>query len=138
MAPILSIFLQVGCCYECMDSVFSRMIVDISCLLIFSSNDVFTKDSIDMTSAKRMNQMCIIQWVYIFLILLKSPRAMLSYYTVAKTESLLPKNVGHRYQWISHEMINRQPWHLKKSKFWGPFRSYQLNRFAGLADLAQF
>jgi hypothetical protein len=30
-------------------------------------------------------------------------------------------------------MNNRHPWQLKKSKFWGPFLSYQLNSTANLA-----
>ena len=62
-----------------------------------------------------------------------------SYYsqpnTLAKTELLFPKNAGHRQQWISHKMNNRQPWQLKKSKSWGPFWSYQLNSTANLAHL---
>ena len=35
-------------------------------------------------------------------------------------------------------MNNRHPWPLKKSKFWGPFWSYQLNSTANSAHLAQF
>ena len=32
----------------------------------------------------------------------------------------------------------RHPWQLKKSKSWGPFWSYQLNRNANSAHLAHF
>ena len=32
-----------------------------------------------------------------------------------------------RYQCFSHQMNNRQPWQLKKSKCWGPFWSSQLD-----------
>ena len=34
-------------------------------------------------------------------------------------------------------MNNRHPWQLKKSKFWGPFWSYQLNSTANPAHLPQ-
>ena len=44
---------------------------------------------------------------------------------------------GHRSQWNSSQINNRHPWHLKKSKSWEPFWSYQLNSTANLANLAQ-
>ena len=43
-----------------------------------------------------------------------------------------------RYQCFSHQMNNRHPWQLKKSKSWGPFWSYQLNSTGNLAHLAHF
>ena len=58
--------------------------------------------------------------------------------TLDKTEIIYPKNVGHKWQWISHRMNNRHPWQLKKIKSWDPFWSYQLNSTADLANLAQF
>ena len=44
----------------------------------------------------------------------------------------------HGSQWFSHKMNNGHPLPLKKSKFWEPFWSYQLNSNADLASLAQF
>ena len=41
-----------------------------------------------------------------------------------------------RYQCFSHQMNNRQPWQLKKSKSWGQFWSYQLNSNANSAHFA--
>ena len=37
---------------------------------------------------------------------------------------------AHKQQQISHKMNYRHPWQLKKSKFWDPFWSYQLNSTA--------
>ena len=37
---------------------------------------------------------------------------------------------------VKWTMNNQYPWQLKKSKFWGPFGSYQLNSTANSAHLA--
>ena len=54
----------------------------------------------------------------------------LNYYT---------KNIGgHRQQWISHKMNDRQLGQFKKIKSCGPSWSYQLNSTANLANSAHF
>ena len=42
-----------------------------------------------------------------------------------------------RQQWISAKIKVWHPWQLKKSKSWGPLRSYQLNSSANSANLPQ-
>ena len=59
-------------------------------------------------------------------------------YTLPRNELLCQKNLGHRYQQISHKMNIRLPGQLKNLKSWGPFWSYQLNSTANLANLDQF
>ena len=44
---------------------------------------------------------------------------------------------GQKQQWISHKINIQHPWQLKKSKFWEPLRSYQLNSTADQAHLPQ-
>ena len=44
---------------------------------------------------------------------------------------------GHGSQWISYKISIRHPLQLKKSKYWEPFRSYQLNSTANPAHLPQ-
>ena len=41
------------------------------------------------------------------------------------------------FLWISYKVKVWHPWQLKKSKFWGPFWSYQLNSTANSAYLLQ-
>ena len=48
------------------------------------------------------------------------------------------KYVNILERWISTKMKVWHPWQLKKSKYWGPFWSYQLNSTANSAHLAHF
>jgi hypothetical protein len=56
---------------------------------------------------------------------------------LAINELLCLKNAGAQISFFLHQMNNRQPWQLKKSKTCGPFWNYQLDINANLAHLPQ-
>ena len=60
-------------------------------------------------------------------------------FTVAIYEFLCLKNAATqiRYQCFLHQVNNRQPWQLKKSKSWKPLWTYQLDSSANPAHLPQ-
>ena len=47
---------------------------------------------------------------------------------------MMSNKLGAIWKYVD-QMNNRHPWQLKKSKFWGPFWSYQLNSTFNLAHL---